>query len=78
MWGSDRLVNDFLRYKLQRRGVAWELPPRRRSDASLPWRPDAVRAWHRGGEGEEPPPGEEELCVVMATAAPAYDVISPI
>lgn len=77
MAGSDsqEVVFDYLRYKLQQRGVAWEPPQqpigtqRRRSDASLPWRPDGLRAWHRGGEEEESQPGEEEHCVVMATAA---------
>ncbi|XP_053198743.1 apoptosis regulator Bcl-2-like [Scomber japonicus] len=82
MAGSDsqEVVFDYLRYKLQQRGVAWEPPQqpigtqRRRSDASLPWRPDGLRAWHRGGEEEEsqpapgPPPPPPRLQAVLRSA----------
>lgn len=93
-YDSRDIVFDYLRYKLLRRGVAWQAPPlrrpigvqRRRNEALLPWRSERARAWHRGGE-EEASPGEEAHCAVMATAAPVMShpllrlllfVISPV
>ncbi|XP_042255443.1 apoptosis regulator Bcl-2-like [Thunnus albacares] len=59
-YDSRDIVFDYLRYKLLRRGVAWQAPPlerpigsqRRRHEAPLPWRSEQARAWYRGAEEE--------------------------
>ncbi|XP_062271296.1 apoptosis regulator Bcl-2-like [Scomber scombrus] len=58
MAGSDsqEVVFDYLRYKLQRRGVAWEPPQQPIGTQRRRRRLDGMRAWHRGGEEEESQP----------------------
>ncbi|KAM7389986.1 hypothetical protein PAMA_008253 [Pampus argenteus] len=70
---SGDIVLNYLRYKLLRRGVAWQSPPpqrpigshRRCNEGLLPRRSGQTRAWHQRGEEEEASP--PDLCLAPPT-----------